>query len=284
MENVKDNKKKLTAGLLTATLGLGLVGSFAFFSDYVTDNFGGEDGVDVGSNKPVDIVPNDDGKEPDPNNPTNDPTHPKDDTVSETPKDGKTDEEISDRWARLNATALANYNPGDEIALPVQMYNGGTHKIDVRERFVITSSKPLTQADRNNLEFRLKAASTSGTGYEDFTAADVNGAFDAGVDGSVIETEVVDEYTVAYTLDPHAMEPGAEVIRDFYMIFDRNAKNAFQAAEVTVDVLIEAKQSNAVNGNTGNPAEGWTSVATGSLKVGETTFADAVPEREIVNP
>ena len=62
------------------------------------------------------------------------------------------------------------------------------------------------------------------------------------------------------------MAPGAEVIRDFYLVFDKDAKNTFQGATVTIDYFAEAKQS-----NNNDPSQGWDTIAKESITVGKTT-------------
>ena len=260
MSTIAENKKKITAGLVGASLLLGMGVTTAFFTDRVTGDFGGEEGVAVGGNNPIDIVPNDDGKHPSPT----DPTHPKDQQDGSSAKDGVTDESISNRWARLNPIALKNLNPGDEVALPVQFYNGGDFAIDVRETITVTSSVPLTQNDVSNLEFRLRAASNDGVSYDTFVAADKYGAYDAA-DGKDITVEQVGTNKVVYKIPEHKMETKAEVIRDFYLVFDKDAKNTFQGATVTVDYIAEAKQS-----NNNDPSKGWETIATESITVGQT--------------
>jgi len=64
MSTIAENKKKITAGLVGASLLLGMGVTTAFFTDRVTGDFGGEEGVAIGGNNPIDIVPNDDGKNP----------------------------------------------------------------------------------------------------------------------------------------------------------------------------------------------------------------------------
>lgn len=281
-ENKKRNKK--AAGALVASAVLATAGSLAFFTDYDFASFADDKNpnVEIGSENPVDIVPNDDGITGTEDN------HPKDDVVDDDTKhDGTTDEEISARWARINAVALANYNPGDEIALPVQLYNGGDFPIDVRETFVITAldkeGNPIDLTD-NNLEFRLRgtseaADSATGAAYVDF--APKNGyAFDTDADGFMVADEdiTVADNQVVYKLDAHRMDTWEEVIRDFYLIFDQHSMNRFQGAQVKVDVIIEAKQTNYVDAqNPGDPELGWTTVATDSFQLGGTDYSGYVP-------
>ena len=266
MSTITENKKKITAGLVGASLLLGMGVTTAFFTDRVTGDFGGEEGVAVGGDNPIDIVPNDDGKSPSPT----DTTHPKDQQDGSNAKDGVTDETISDRWARLNPIALKNLNPGDEIALPVQLYNGGDFAIDVRETITVTSSVPLTQNDLDNLEFRLRAASNDGHTYNNFVATDKYGAYDAA-DGNDVTIEQVSTNKVVYSIPAHKMETKADVIRDFYLVFDKDAKNAFQGATVNVDYIVEAKQT-----NNNDPSEGWNTIVKESIEIGGRTH-DVVP-------
>ena len=274
MSTIAENKKKITAGLVGASLLLGMGVTTAFFTDRVTGDFGGEEGVAVGGDNPIDIVPNDDGKNPSPT----DPTHPKDQQDGSNAKDGTTDETISNRWARLNPIALKNLNPGDEIALPIQLYNGGDFAVDVRETITVTSSVPLTQNKLDDLEFRLRSASNNARSYNNFVATDSYGAYDAA-DGNDVTVEQVSANKVVYSIPAHKMETKAEIIRDFYLVFDKDAKNTFQGATVTVDYIAEAKQT-----NNNDPSKGWETIVKETITVGKTQ-QDVVPAKGTeVNP
>ena len=114
----KIKNMKISGLLALAMVFVLLVGSLAYFTDRISKDASFST---IGSGVVID-------PDPDPDNPDPDPDPNK----------------LSTKWANANAEALANFNPGDKVDLSYKLANTGELAVDVRETFVITSSKALT--------------------------------------------------------------------------------------------------------------------------------------------
>lgn len=226
MRNIKNMK---ISGLLALTLVFALlVGSLAYFTDRVADDA-------TFSTASVSITP-------DPDDPVPDPDHP--------------ENKLTAKWLAVNAEALANFNPGDKVNLSYKLANTGELAVDVRETFVITSSKPLTEGDP---QFQL---------FTSFIKDDDTGAND-GKDVVVTEQRI-DATHYKYTIAPYTLSGSDETVADatatsvdkaYFLVFDKTAGNAFQGATCTIDYLVEAKQHS-------DGASDWTTAAKADLTLG----------------
>lgn len=233
--NIKNMK---LSGLLALAMALCLlVGSLAYFTDRVS----GDASFSTVSNG-VDIVPDPDTPDPDPDHPEN---------------------KLSTKWANVNAEALANFNPGDKVDLSYELANVGQLAVDVRETFVITSSKAMKDGAP---QFRLFSSFT-----KDTAGANVGG-------NVVVKEDKIDSTHYKYTITSYSLNGSAETVtgvtatsmdKAYYLVFDKTADNGFQGATCTVDYLVEAKQHS-------DDAADWTTAATGSLTLGGQTVK-AVP-------
>lgn len=232
MRKIKNMK---ISGLLALAMAFVLlVGSLAYFTDRVTKNA-------TFNTATVSITP-------DPETPPADPEHP--------------ENKLTAKWLAVNATALANFNPGDKLDLSYKLANTGELAVDVRETFVITSSKPLSATP----EFRLFSTVSTDTAG-------------ANVGGDVVVTEEkIDSTHYKYTVAAYTLNGSDETVsgttvtavdKAYFLVFDKTASNAFQGAKCTVDYVVEAKQH-----STGT--DDWATAATGSVTLGNQTI-DAVP-------
>lgn len=131
---------------------------------------------------------------------------------------------LEDLWKQKNPTDFIK--PGDEVNLDYELENIGKADVDVKETFILTSSQPLDPADP---EFRL---------FLD-ASADKYGAM---IGGTVVETEVISEYQVKYTVEPFTLKQGESKALDYKMVFNKYAGNAFQSDSCTIDYLVELRQ------------------------------------------
>jgi len=237
-------KNKRRIALLLACLATIMAFSmvFAFFSDRETGAASMktvENAVDIDITKP-DVTP-----EPDPNDPT-DPKPPKD-YEDPTPEDDTDD--LSNWWNALNATAIANFNPGDKLCLDAKITNGGTLAIDYRQTIVVTSSVAM---NRSAPEFRL---------FSDC----IRESYGALTGKTVIVSEKIsdDGKKIVYTIAPATLGVKESITPNFDLVFDKFSDNDFQAAKVTIDYLIEARQANEAGAD-----KDWATVATANLSVG----------------
>jgi len=239
-KSILSNKKSLL--VLGLTLLLAIAGAFAYFTDRVDTSAT----VSVDDNS-VDI--------------TTDPVDPDDPDPKPEYEDN-----LTYKWSVVNAEALANFNPGDKVDLSYVLENSGSQAIDVRETFFITSSEALTEASP---EFRL---------FKD-AIQDQAGAWDGQ---EVVSVELIDANTIKYSVAPYVLSSETEQITDrpvkvnneYNLIFDKAAKNAFQAATCQVEYLVEAKQH-----TEDGPVGGWTVVETATIEFGGSQI-NAVPEKE----
>lgn len=219
---IAEKNKKFAAVLAAGSVALAGMGTMAWF----TDNAQGDVTATIADN-PIDIVPND------------------------ADKNGESDKTITAAWAEV---IPPNYNPGDSFKLPLQLYNNGTDAVDLRETIVIKSTVAMTA---DEYQFMLKKAVAA-------TPVDTdNMAYDTEDDGTDIGTGVVSDGGKTYTITAYSdLAAKTEVVKDYSLIFDKNAGNDFQGAIASIDYTVEAKMSNG-----GDESLGWTEIAVGSASV-----------------
>lgn len=235
-------KKILTCAVAGVTGVAILAGTLTYFTDReersVTINTAGSEDTPA-----VDIV-----IKPDPSVTPDDPTLPP--FEDPTPEDDTDD--LENWWKYVNSKAMANFGPGDKLTFNFKMDNGGALAVDLRESFTLTSSEPLSEAP----EFRLYSA----------VSEDGNGST-IGEEVLLEETRV-DATTYKYAITPYTLSGAEENVvgspetladKEYYLVFDKTAANAFQEAECQIDYVAEAKQ------HTGSPD--WSEIATAQLTV-----------------
>ena len=187
---------------------------------------------------------------------------------------GTVDIALSSNWQDV-----ANFNPGDIADLSYEISSVGNKSIDVREKFVITSDTVLTDAAQSEFEIYARADVTqdsNGAYLPNPGAEPISIGEDriVGQNGKTI-TYVLDEYTLNGSGENAEVEDGisaTEKESEFVLVFNKDAVNDYQGAEVSVNYLAEAKQHR----NTG--ADTWAEIANESVSLGGET-ADAVPSR-----
>ena len=178
------------------------------------------------------------------------------------------------------ANEVGIMNPGDKFDSSFSISNTGNKSIDVRTTIKLTSTVPMNEVE-GQCEFEIYAASdvelVDGEGYKPVEGAKPIGS----VDGTILGTRTFDNNTtITYTIEDYVLngvdgETEADVDTtkhdyDYVLVFRGDSKNAFQAAGVTVDVLVEAKQHR-------NTSAGWEVVAQEGYNFGAIN-QDAVPE------
>lgn len=176
-------------------------------------------------------------------------------------------------------TDVANLNPGDMIDLSYTIQNDGNKSVDVRERIVVKSSMAMDTEDQ--AQFEIYAASD--------VEQDASGAYVPKTDATPIATDAdrvvsTDNTSIRYNLDEYTLngtgtaaetEDGInETSKDssYVLVFDREAKNAFQGATVNVELVAEAKQHRNTNDDT------WNVISTDSITAGGETI-EVVPAK-----
>lgn len=256
----KHSISRLNGLLALALVAAFAVGTLAYFTDRVTTSATVTTVVDG-----VNITP-----QPDPDVVPDDPTNPDPGGFTDPTPDDPTDD-LTNWWAYINPTAQVNFNPGDKLVLGYNLANSGTLAVDVRETFVITSSKPLSATP----EFRL---------FTSFNKA-TNGC-NTGVDVVVKEERIVENgatncYQYKYTIAPYTLSGSNETVganptfanKDYYLVFDKLSGNAFQGATCEVQYVVEAKQH---TNNVDQDAD-WIVAATATMQLGGKTV-NVVPK------
>ena len=172
---------------------------------------------------------------------------------------------LTEKWADANATAIASFNPGEAIDLSYTLTNSGQLAVDVRETYVVTSSVAMTDGAP---EFRLFSEADK----------DTNNCWKGT---TPVTNEVkLSETKYKYSIAPYTLDGTDEVVNEVTatskqktdkLIFDASSSNAFQAATVTVDYVVEIKQH-----TSGGDAD-WVTAATGTVTLGGDTYT-AVPK------
>lgn len=187
---------------------------------------------------------------------------------------GTVDLALEANWQDIN-----NFNPGDKADLAYTISNDGNKSVDVRERLVVKSSVAMDAADQAEFEIY----------HADDVEADAYGAYAPKADADPIATGAdrvvsADESSITYEIDQYTLngtganaevEDGIDATNkesSYVLVFKGDANNDFQGANVTVDLVAEAKQHQ----NTGDDT--WTTVSTDSVTVGGAAM-DVVPER-----
>lgn len=154
-------------------------------------------------------------------------------------------------WTRENPDKDI-VKPGDLVDLSFDLKNIGSSDIDCKETIVLTSKVNL---DQTNPEWRL---------FLDATADE----YGAMVGGTVVSAEQISAKQVKYTLAAFKLSKNETKARNFKLVFDKYATNAFQGDVCTIDYLCEMRQhvdSIAVDAN-------WDAVRTDTIRfAGQTT-------------
>lgn len=178
-----------------------------------------------------------------------------------------------------NWTDVANFNPGDIADLSYTIQNDGNKSVDVRERIVVKSSVAMNAADQAEFEVYRAAdvEQDAGGAYVPKYGAEpiTNGEDRIVSDDNMSIIYEIQQYTLNGTGENAETEDGiTETAKDseYVLVFKDAAKNAFQGADVSVDLVAEAKQHRNTNDDT------WSVISTDSVNIGGEAL-DVVPER-----
>lgn len=187
---------------------------------------------------------------------------------------GTVDITLTESWENV-----PNFNPGDKSNLSYNISNSGNKSVDVRETIVVKSSVAMDTASQ--AEFEIYRASNveqaaNGSYVPKSGAQPITSGGDRVVsqDGKTIKY-LLDEYTLNGTGANAETESGITATNkdsDYVLVFKGSSQNKFQGAEVTVDLLAEAKQHRNTDSDT------WVTVATEDVTLGGQAV-QAVPER-----
>lgn len=214
---MKITKKKISAFIAVVTALTLMVGAFAYFTDRVNTTATAKT---VAVEDIIQVTPD----------PTNKPTGGDEKTI------------IEGVWNKNNPNKEI-VAPGEEVNLSYDLKNIGDGDIDVKETFILTSTKAL---NTTSPEWRLFTE----------TVTDDNGAID-GKDGTVVSVEVISGNQVKYTIAGYKLAKGATVSRPYHLVLNKWATNVFQGDTCTVDYIVEMRQ----HVDSIAPNEGWVGTA-----------------------
>lgn len=189
-------------------------------------------------------------------------------------KAGTVDVTLTADWQNVT-----RFNPGDKFDLDYEVGNVGNKSVDVRERLVVKSTKAMNTADQAEFEI-YRAADVYQNASGHFVPKP--GAQPVKVGGNRIVSN--DKTAITYELDQYTLngvgaaaevEAGVSVTAkasDYVLVFKESSLNKYQATEITVDLIAEAKQHR----NTGKDT--WTTISTDSVTVGGGSV-QVVPKR-----
>ena len=173
-----------------------------------------------------------------------------------------------------------NFNPGDKADLNYEISNEGNKSVDVRERIVVKSDVAMDPSQQAEFEvYRLADVEldASGSYVPKQGAVPVTEGADRVVSADNMSiTYNIAEYTLDGTGTAAETEPEASgatsKASEYVLVFKRTASNAFQGANVTVDLVAEAKQHRNTDGNT------WAEISTESITAGGSSI-NVVPQK-----
>ena len=193
-------------------------------------------------------------------------------TAKATATAGTVDLTLTEAWADVS-----NFNPGDQADFSYTISNDGNKSIDVRETIVLTSSVAMDAATQ--AEFELYRADdveqqSDGSYVPKYGAQPITTGEDRIVsDDNKTIKYVIDDYVLNGTGDNAETEDGIDATSkdsEYVLVFRNDSGNAFQGAELSVDLLAEAKQHRNTDGDT------WSTVATEEVTMGSEVVS-AVP-------
>ena len=194
--------------------------------------------------------------------------------TSATATAGTVDIALTENWQDIE-----NFNPGDIADLSYSIYNVGNKSVDVREKMVVKSSVSMTDGEQVEFEIYNRADVTqksSGAYVPNPGAEPIASGEDRVLsdDGTYVIYSL-DEYVLNGTGEGAETEDGVTETQkdmDYVLVFKNSSKNAFQGANVSVELLAEAKQ------HRNTDSSDWATVATESVTIAGGSV-NAVPER-----
>ena len=164
---------------------------------------------------------------------------------------------------------VTRFSPGDKLDLGYEIGNTGNKSIDVRERIIVKADVAMNTADQAEFEI-YQAADVSQNASGQFVPQQGAEPIATGADRIVSDDQTAITYELAqYTLNGVGTAAEAEDginatsnVSDYVLVFKDSSSNKYQGAEITVDLVAEAKQHR----NTGDDT--WNVITTDSLTVG----------------
>lgn len=183
-------------------------------------------------------------------------------TTSETGTAGTVGVDMTSNIDLSDADGKNILNPGDLRNAGFDVENTGNKSIDVRETIKLTSSVPMTKDGQAEFEIyaREDVEEVEGKGYQPKAGKNPITVRSISEDGKTI-TYAIPEYVLngneRFGDNNREIEDGITADNrnhDYVFVFKQGSSNAFQDADVKVEVLAEAKQHRNL--------AGWETVAT----------------------
>lgn len=170
---------------------------------------------------------------------------------------GTLDIVLTQEWTADNATAAKNYTPGDKLVLDYSLENKGNLDAKVRETFVVTTSKPVTN------EFEIYKSTDV---VEDATT----GLWVASSTASPIQVRKSESYgtgtKITYEIPEFVLDAAGKETFNLVLLFNKDAENTIKGTEVKVEYIAQALQDR----NTGEDTWKDAKVISETIKIGGT--------------
>lgn len=189
---------------------------------------------------------------------------------------GTLDLQLTQSWNQDNEDILKNFVPGDVLNIDYTLANKGNLSTDIKETFVITSSKVL------NGEFELYAASdvhedaTTGLWVANDGADPIEVRTATAHNGGTKITYEIPEYTVNGTGENAETESGItsnQKVGDYVLLFNKDSANTIQGTQLNIEYVAQGLQHR----NTGDDTWEDAKVISESITIGGTQ-KDVVPQ------
>ncbi len=147
---------------------------------------------------------------------------------------GTLDIQLTQNWATDNAQAAANYIPGDILTLNYTLKNAGNLDGKVRETFVLTTDKVITN------EFEIYAA-----GDVDNTGADGYYAPKEGKNPIQVRSAVntSNGTKITYAIPERKILAGGSDTVNLVLLFNKSSANSIRGTKIKIEYLAQMIQA-----------------------------------------
>ena len=170
---------------------------------------------------------------------------------------GTLDIVLGQEWISDNAETAKNFTPGDKLLLSYSLENKGNLDAKVKETFVVTTDKAVTN------EFEIYAAS-------DVEKDSTSGLWVVKASASPIKVRTSEAYgtgtKITYEIPQFVLDATGKKTFDLVLLFNKDSKNSVKGTNITVEYIAQALQDR----NTGDETWEDAKVITEKITIGGT--------------